>query len=129
MRFEPLALRLRIYRNEGFLLCLIPRDHHSTSSLQEHKDPQALLTWCCNTLQDNKPTSLLRPQPLQLQRIKDLLLDLRKMAHKLISRTNLDEEEAQSYMWRSSENVENEKPSLEDIGYRNVDQGEFFFKN
>ena len=51
------------------------------------------------------------------------------MAHKSIPRINLDKVEAQSYMWRSSENVENEKPSLEDIGCRNVAQGEFFFKN
>ena len=51
------------------------------------------------------------------------------MAHKSIPRIKLDEVEAQSCLWRSFGNVENEKPSLKNIGCRNVAQGEFFFKS
>ena len=51
------------------------------------------------------------------------------MAHKSIPKINLDEVEAQSYMWRSFGNVDNKKPSFENIVCRNVAQGEFFFKD
>ena len=39
LRFEPLALRLRLHRVKDFHYSLIPRDHHSTRCLKNESDP------------------------------------------------------------------------------------------